>query len=339
MSWAVLPGSALKEEASSDSESDAAKPRYLSFLDSDDDDDAHAEDSSATAEASAVAAAPLEERVAAALDALQEGEEVAPMQQADEAPEPQAVGMQRSGKRPERYFTAPEPAGTPGSRRARTACYLCGDASHQMWECPRELCFICFQPGHEGRNCPTQRRSVVCGTCGRLGHERRDCKYAMRPSLAQCRCMVCGDYGHIDCAPYEERPKQPSCMNCGSAGHVASQCKRDGMDRWHKIFAQAAVHGNGGATPDRQGLGGWSPYGTSSSGYGASGDRMHARGRGGRSPASGKGKGRGGWHDGGRGNAHSAPQPRHPSSGISKHKAKAPRSARSAHVPAARPHR
>ena len=116
-----------------------------------------------------------------------------------------------------RYFSSiddrAEERDAAGRRANRNACFLCGDWSHHAAACQNERCIVCLRTGHHTRDCPTDRRPGVCSTCGRVGHQRRECPAPMTPTpaeLADCRCVVCGGPGHLDCSPFESRPKQAS---------------------------------------------------------------------------------------------------------------------------------
>eukprot|EP00965_Chrysotila_dentata_P043134 1432815-Pleurochrysis_carterae.AAC.4 len=224
--WAILPGSSLDAVASNASEDEELmntnvdSKRFLEGLWSDNE----------------------EEEPAAAKSATPGLVHSRPDGDSETA---QSVQTPRNSQRKsqlKRYFTEDSSDNKSKlSKRVRLACYLCGSAAHSVSKCPHELCFICLKPGHHSHECPSHGRPVVCGLCGRLGHERRACPESSQtaPDLSLCRCIACGEHGHVDCSPFERRPKQLSCSNCGSLGHAAPSCQCDGMDRWHRLFTSA----------------------------------------------------------------------------------------------------
>ena len=171
--------------------------------------------------------------------------------------------------------------------KLNTVCYLCGDPSHRAHNCPDEVCILCLRRGHQSRECPLsrERRACVCSLCGRVGHRHTECAERLlpKPDLTDARCVACGQHGHVDCTPYEKRPKRLSCMNCGLGGHMADHCPESGNDRWQRLFAQALGNGGNG------GGGGDDPFGSRKKGYVVSGN------------GKGKGGGGGGFKGGGGG--------------------------------------
>ena len=150
---------------------------------------------------------------------------------------------------PARYWNiAPEVKGRHALAKLGAVCFLCGGADHRASDCPDEVCMVCLQRGHRVRDCKAGLRIGVCNLCGRVGHQRNDCPERSQPppDVSQCRCVVCGKMGHLDCSPYEKRPKRVSCMNCGAGNHTAIDCDADGADRWHRLFAVALGGGGGG---------------------------------------------------------------------------------------------
>ena len=148
-------------------------------------------------------------------------------------------------------------------RKIHDVCYLCAGTDHHSAECPEEMCLICLQPGHGYKSCPEGGRICVCNNCGRVGHQRAACPELGKPApdVSQCRCLSCGELGHIDCSPFEQRPRRVSCFNCGTKGHAAADCGRDGYDRWHRLFASAlgsrgGNYGKGGGDGGGKGKGG-----------------------------------------------------------------------------------
>ena len=162
-----------------------------------------------------------------------------------------------------------------GKRANRNCCFLCGGWSHHASSCPNDRCIACLQTGHQSHTCPAGKRPRVCPTCGRVGHTQRECTLLEEISpeeLAECRCVACGSLGHLDCTPFEQRPKRPFCFNCGAAGHEANACAQDGNDRWQRLFTQALSYG-ASRTPGSGGSYGSAFCGTPGSGgsYGGKG--------------------------------------------------------------------
>ena len=184
-----------------------------------------------------------------------------------------------------RYFTVTGQTGGDmfhQPRRLHNVCYLCAGADHHAGSCTEEMCLVCLKRGHRSRDCPTNRRIAVCSICGRIGHQRADCTDVARPDVSDCRCITCRDWGHIDCSPFEERPRRVSCFNCGAAGHQALDCPRDGLDRWHDLFSYAlgskgkdgsSDRGKGGGKGSGKGGGKGSGKGGGKGGKDGSGDR------------------------------------------------------------------
>ena len=143
-------------------------------------------------------------------------------------------------------------------RRIHDVCFLCGDATHRASFCPEERCRVCLQRGHRSQECPTGDRISVCSECGHVGHKRAECPVGRTPlpNTSQCRCVACGRLGHVDCTPYERRPRKPSCLNCGGNGHTALDCPIDGTDRWQRLFSVALGSGLGVASGKGMGGGG-----------------------------------------------------------------------------------
>lgn len=211
-----------------------------------------------------------------------------------------------------------------GKRANRNCCFLCGGWSHYAGSCPNDRCLICLQTGHQSRDCPSDRRIGVCSACGRVGHSRRECPLLDEPEVSDCRCVACGEYGHLDCTPFERRPKRASCFNCGSMGHEANDCARDGPDRWQRLFVQS-LGSSMSRTPGSWGSSGGQGRGALSSQRGpppSSGRSLHQlmtrhpEGDGGKGSSKGKGSssrkgsgigkgGSGGKGDGSRSKGHS----------------------------------
>ena len=150
-----------------------------------------------------------------------------------------------------RYWTVgPEVKNRHHLAKLGAVCFLCGGADHRAGDCPDEVCLVCLGRGHRSRDCTSQQRITVCGMCGRVGHTRGSCPERGQPALdvSQCRCVACGALGHIDCSPYEQRPRRVSCLNCGQGGHTANECRESGSDRWHRLFASAL----GSVSPERR---------------------------------------------------------------------------------------
>lgn len=254
--WAVLPGSSLTHASSSEDED--ADPYGLFSEDADEDE--RAPSPGPPADAEPMLAKPPDDAGQAA---------------SDEAWQPAAAAPKRATGR---YFQ-------PAAARRRTACYQCGSVDHLASECPNDICIVCLSVGHTSADCPSGGRPVVCSLCRRLGHDRRACPEASPPSasdLADVRCVACGGFGHVDCTPYEARPKEPSCWNCGRKGHAADDCPHDGIDRWHRLFTAAAPprHDTSGANPSRL-AGACGRGGRAERGGGRGGGRGHKKSRGG----------------------------------------------------------
>ena len=150
---------------------------------------------------------------------------------------------------PLRYFET----ATAGDDRGGPSCYLCG-GPHVANKCPDERCFVCLQRGHQSRSCPSKLEP------GSRVLELRRLFHAPQASdadMAEVRCCVCGEYGHLDCSPWEQRPRNPSCFNCGRQGHTAAECGvRNGEAQgfWHSVIA--GLGRNGGGAPRNAGRGG-----------------------------------------------------------------------------------
>ena len=220
----------------------------------------------------------------------------------------------RPSMTPVRYFNEATPTRRePNSlSKVQHVCFLCGSSQHQSSQCPSDVCLLCLGRGHRTRECgegavgwvpPTdprlQRRIAVCSACGKVGHQHAHCteRRLAPPDISRCRCIACGEPGHLDCTPYEQRPRRESCWNCGAGNHTAEDCNCEGMDRWHRLFASALGSGGGGYGGSSGGSGGsFGGKGSSANGFRAGGK---GNGRGFTSSVVGRAPGHGGSKTGG----------------------------------------
>ncbi|CAD8164067.1 unnamed protein product [Paramecium octaurelia] len=102
-------------------------------------------------------------------------------------------------------------------------CYRCKQTGHQERQCTEQLniqcnyclsqkhvgdicsnvsCFRCNQMGHRKYDCKFQQRLQQCINCGKNTHKEQDCgvlTYNIQIFLDQIECLVCRNYGHINC--------------------------------------------------------------------------------------------------------------------------------------------
>ena len=122
-------------------------------------------------------------------------------------------------------------------------CYLCAQFGHESRECPAQLCFRCGRPGHISRNCSSTLSSweqslgrclrcaspsCACADKGDYFRYEGGCTERYDPTdLANCKCYVCGKWGHLSCIKTPEVPAQVSCYSCGSCLHLGENCQRE----------------------------------------------------------------------------------------------------------------
>ena len=128
----------------------------------------------------------------------------------------------RCGKGGHREFECTLPA-------KQKPCHLCGDFDHQR-ETARKVYVSTVDAGTQverlrgkegiGRD----QQSLCCLRCGRSGHVVEKCMFTFSEAdLKRMPCYVCGEFGHLCCAPQDSQPPgKLSCVKCGGEGHVES---------------------------------------------------------------------------------------------------------------------
>ena len=115
-------------------------------------------------------------------------------------------------------------------------CWICGLRGHAPSKCDQSLCFNCFCVGHQRHECPNARiNTLYCHQCGSTTHTSQQCNLHHRDwkaDLAQVRCYLCGQEGHICCATTPKATANATlfCANCATQGHSYLDCRQQRME-------------------------------------------------------------------------------------------------------------
>jgi len=120
-------------------------------------------------------------------------------------PQAMVLGGSSSSKRRGRFFANADRSHDVMADKVISGCWACGKLDHESQDCTFKRCFLCSEQGHEHSEC--RRRTEWCANCRTPGHQRHRCPWieyrkgfvdASRASTG-CRCVRCGEVGHIIC--------------------------------------------------------------------------------------------------------------------------------------------
>jgi len=112
----------------------------------------------------------------------------------------------RPGKGAEKRYFGEAKSEDVMADKTLTGCWACGKLDHDSSDCVFKRCFVCSTQGHEMVECPN--RTLWCVTCRAQGHSNENCtsevceislKKTDDPDAQFCRCMKCGEEGHLHC--------------------------------------------------------------------------------------------------------------------------------------------
>lgn len=133
-----------------------------------------------------------------------------------------------------RYFGAEERSEDVMADKVIVGCWVCGKLDHESQDCVFKRCFVCSEQGHESSEC--QIRHLSCSRCRRQGHVAEYCPQEAyddglnnEADVSFCRCLKCGEEGHINCCEIipdasrfiflqEPSPSEPSLRDIGRQG-------------------------------------------------------------------------------------------------------------------------
>lgn len=163
---------------------------------------------------------------------------------------PQSL-VSRRRKRPgkgagKRYFGGEERSEDVMADKVVTGCWACGKLDHESSQCVFKRCFHCSQQGHEQMECV--QKSLRCSRCYRPGHIKEECPEEEYRTGCQndedlyfCRCVSCGQEGHVQCHALPGPSSSSSARNLG-----LTSVSRGGGMMGRRARVVAPPHWNGG---------------------------------------------------------------------------------------------
>lgn len=140
------------------------------------------------------------------------------------APGEQSAAMRMYGDVRGRYYDLSSTSG--GIETVdRKVCFYCGLGDHQRSECPNSFCRICREVVPVGA-----QHAHVCGMPSLSAFV--EVRELTASELADVRCPLCHQVGHIDCAGISNPTKfHNTCATC-TQPHHAFNCRAAPRDRW-----------------------------------------------------------------------------------------------------------
>lgn len=148
-----------------------------------------------------------------------------------------------------RYFGAEERSEDVMADKVIVGCWVCGKLDHESQDCVFKRCFVCSEQGHESSEC--QLRHLSCSRCRRQGHVVEYCPQEVyddglnnEADVSFCRCLKCGEEGHINCCEVipdasrfiflqEPSPSEPSLREMGRQGSEDSPSWQPQQQGWN----------------------------------------------------------------------------------------------------------
>ncbi|CAE7832192.1 dgkA [Symbiodinium sp. CCMP2592] len=148
-----------------------------------------------------------------------------------------------------RYFGAEERSEDVMADKVIVGCWVCGKLDHESQDCVFKRCFVCSEQGHESSEC--QLRHLSCSRCRRQGHVAEYCPQEVyddglnnEADVSFCRCLKCGEEGHINCCEVipdssrfiflqEPSPSEPSLREMGRQGSEDSPSWQPQQQGWN----------------------------------------------------------------------------------------------------------